>query len=71
MNKYLNPASLLLIIIGGINWLLVGVFEFNLVNYTFGNLPMVEKSVYGLVGISALYNISLFRQICSESCNKD
>ena len=71
MNKYLNPASLLLIIIGGINWLLAGVFEFNLVNYAFGNLPMVEKSVYGLVGISALYSISLFRQICSESCNKD
>ena len=47
MNKYLNPASLLLIIIWGINWLLVGAFEFNLVNYAFGNLPMVEKSVYG------------------------
>ena len=61
MNKYLNPASLLLVVIGGVNWLLVGVFEFNLVNYAFDNLSMVEKSVYGLVGISALYSTSLFR----------
>jgi uncharacterized protein len=70
MTKYLNSFSLLLIIIGGINWLLVGFFEFNLVSYLFSDLPILEKAIYALVGISALYCISLFKQVCSESCNK-
>ena len=70
MTKYLNPISLLLIIIGGVNWLLFGLFEFNLVNYLFSDLPLLEKAIYTLVGVSALYCISLFKQVCSELCNK-
>lgn len=71
MTKYLNPVFLLLTIIGGVNWLLVGLFEFNLVNYLFSSLLILEKAVYILVGISAIYCISLFKQVCLEVCNKD
>ena len=69
MNKYLNSAALLLIIIGGVNWLLVGLFEFNLVNYLFSSVPVLEKTIYTLVGISALCCISLLKQISSKLFN--
>ncbi|MDA0754171.1 MAG: DUF378 domain-containing protein [Candidatus Marinimicrobia bacterium] len=70
MNKYLNSVTLLLIIIGGVNWLLVGLFEFNLVNYLFSDVPILEKAIYTLVGISALYCISLLKQVSPELFNK-
>lgn len=69
MTKYLNPLSLLLIIVGGINWFLVELFKFNLVNYLFTSILIAEKAIYTLVGISAIYCISLFKQVCSESYN--
>ena len=45
-----------LVIVGALNWLLVA-FNFNLVNLLFGTIPMLEKLVYVLVGISALYMV--------------
>ncbi len=63
MIKYLNSVALLLIIIGGVNWLLVGLFEFNLVHYLFASLPVLEKVIYTLVGISAIYCISLLKRM--------
>lgn len=44
---------LIVLIIGGINWGLVGFFDFNLVGAIFG--PTVSRFIYGLVGICALY----------------
>ena len=49
--------TLLLVIIGAINWGLVGAFEFNLVSYLFTDLisaEIVERIIYVLVGISGL-----------------
>ena len=40
--------------IGGINWGLVGAFNFNLVNVILGSVPVVERVVYVLVGVSAI-----------------
>ena len=42
-------------IIGGINWGLVGVADFNLVNFILGFAPILERIVYILVGLSAIY----------------
>ena len=70
MTKYLNPIALLLIIKGGVNWLLIGFFEFNLVNYLFSSLPILEKAIYILIGISALYCISVLKQVSFELFNK-
>jgi len=44
-----------LVIIGGLNWGLVGAFSFNLVEKVFGAWPVVVKLVYILVGLSALW----------------
>ncbi len=53
--KFLNWLTLILIIVGGLNWLLVGLFGFDLVAKIFGDMSAVSRVVYVLVGISALY----------------
>jgi uncharacterized membrane protein YuzA (DUF378 family) len=58
--KLLNVVSLILIIIGGINWGLIGFFQFNLVNSLLGEFSMLTKIIYCLVGIASLYSISFF-----------
>ncbi len=49
--------ALVLVIVGGLNWGLVGAFGFNLVNALLGSVPTVENLVYILVGLSAVYTI--------------
>jgi uncharacterized membrane protein YuzA (DUF378 family) len=53
----LNKITLLLLIIGGLNWGLVGLFDFDLVAAIFGEMSVVSRIVYVLVGISALAQI--------------
>ena len=49
----------ILVIVGGLNWLLVGGFGYNLVESLFGAMPSLVDAVYILVGIAALYMIYL------------
>jgi hypothetical protein len=51
----LGLIALILVVIGGLNWGLVGFFSFNLVTALFGASSMLVKIVYDLVGLSALY----------------
>ena len=52
----LDWVALLLLVIGGINWGLVGLFQFDLVATLFGgSATMVSRIVYTLVGLSAVY----------------
>ncbi len=56
--RTINIITLLLIIVGGINWLLVGLFEFDLVAAIFGGQDAaLSRIVYILVGLSALWQI--------------
>jgi len=56
----LDNASLLLVIIGALNWLLVGVFQFDLVAWLFGGQgAIISRIVYTLVGAAGLWCISL------------
>lgn len=57
-----------LVIVGGLNWGLVGAFEFNLVNYLLGQWPTVERVVYGLVGLSAVFAIIKCAMMCKSCC---
>lgn len=55
----LKKIILLLVIIGGINWGLVGLFNFNLVSTIFsGGLEFIARVIYTLVGLAALYSIT-------------
>ncbi len=53
--KSLHIASFALVIIGALNWGLVGLFGFNLVQAVLGSWPSIENLVYILVGLSAVY----------------
>ena len=56
----LDRLALILIIVGALNWLLVGLFEYDLVAAIFGGeTAFISKVVYTLVGIAGLYSISL------------
>ncbi len=55
----LQKSSLILIIIGAINWGLIGLFDFNLVETLFGVDNVITKVVYALVGIAGIIDISL------------
>jgi hypothetical protein len=48
-------VALLLVIVGGLNWGLVGAFNFNLVAALFGPMSTLTRAVYVLVGLSAIY----------------
>ncbi len=57
----LDKIALLLLIIGGLNWGLVGIFQFDLVAWAFGgSAGVISRIVYVLVAISAVWCISLF-----------
>ncbi len=58
--KTLDAATMAVLVIGGLNWLLVGLFEFDLVAWIFGGMDFGETNVasrivYVLVGLCALY----------------
>ena len=58
--KVLDTIALILVIVGGINWGLIGFFQFNLVGSLFGSFSMLSRIIYALVGIASLYSISFF-----------
>lgn len=49
--------ALILVVVGGLNWGLVGAFNFDLVAWIFGAMSTLSRIVYILVGLSALYMI--------------
>ena len=56
----IDTVSLLLTIIGGINWLLVGVFQFDLVAWIFGGQgALISRIIYTVIGAAALWCITL------------
>lgn len=57
--KIIDTIALVLIIIGAINWGLIGIFNFNLVETIFGGMSIITRVIYILVGISGLWGIKL------------
>jgi uncharacterized membrane protein YuzA (DUF378 family) len=55
----LQKVALVLVIIGAINWGLIGLFDFNLVETLFGTENVISKIIYVLVGIAGIIDISL------------
>jgi uncharacterized membrane protein YuzA (DUF378 family) len=53
----INKITLLLLIVGGLNWGLVGLFSFDLVAALFGEMTMLSRLVYSLVGLSAVWQL--------------
>ncbi len=57
--KVIDKIALVLIIIGAINWGLIGFFDFDLVATIFGDMSIVSRIIYALVGVSGLWGIKL------------
>jgi len=62
--KGLHMAAFLLVIVGGLNWLLIGLLNLNLVSSILGSGSMLEKLVYILVGASAVYVLATHKKDC-------
>ena len=58
--KTLDIIALVLVIVGAINWGLIGFFQFDLVAALFGDMSGFSRTVYALVGIAGLYSLSFF-----------
>ncbi len=58
--KHLNVfdwVALILLMVGGVNWGMIGVFNVDLVSMIFGVMSILSRAIYVLVGVSALYTI--------------
>ena len=58
--KLLNYFALAITIIGAVNWGLIGLFSFNLVAFLFGDMTLLARIVYTLVGLCGLYLITFY-----------
>ncbi len=61
--KVLYYIALTLVIIGALNWLLIGIFSFDLVATLFGSMSVVSRIVYSIVGISGLISFGIYSKI--------
>ncbi len=64
--KALDYTVLTIILIGAINWGLIGFFDFDLVSSIFGQMTMLTRIIYALVGIGGLYAISYYGRMQTE-----
>ena len=55
--KWYDWLAYSLVTIGAVNWSLIGIANFNLVNWILNTMPMLEKITYIIVGLAGLYSI--------------
>lgn len=60
--RTLKIISLLLVIIGAVNWGLIGFFQFDLVSAIFGTMTMLTRIIFALVGIAGLYSLTFLAE---------
>jgi len=63
--KVLHMTAMTLVLVGALNWGLVGLLDFNLVAKVLGSGTMLEKIVYGLVGLAAVVELVTHQGICT------
>jgi hypothetical protein len=64
--KALDYTALTIVLIGAINWGLIGFFDFDLVSTLFGQMSLLTRIIYAVVGICGLYAISYYGRMNSE-----
>ncbi len=69
--KYIRFIAMLLVVIGALNWGLVGFFQYDLISDIFGGMDtMGARIIFALVGVAGLYCIGCLCQCCSCKCGK-
>jgi hypothetical protein len=61
--KSIDVVAAILLVVGGLNWGLVGLIHFDLVATLFGDTTMLSRLVYVVVGLSAIYQLSQWKAI--------
>lgn len=61
--KIANYIALTIAIIGAVNWGLIGILSFDLVAFIFGEMSMLSRIVYTLVGLAGIYLITFYGQL--------
>ncbi len=61
--KTLDVVAAILLVIGGLNWGLVGIADFNLVTYALGSMDVLARIIFTIVGLAALYQIFQWKAI--------
>jgi uncharacterized membrane protein YuzA (DUF378 family) len=64
--KIVDWIALILVIVGGLNWGLVGIFKFDLVAWIFGDMSIVARIVYILVGLAAVYTAVILTSLAKK-----
>ena len=65
--KALNYLALVLVVIGALNWALIGLFQFDLVGALFGGMSsMLSRIIFTLVGIAGLWALTFFGRLEEE-----
>lgn len=62
-SKVVDYIVLVIVFIGAINWGLIGFFKFDLVAWLLGEMTMLSRIIYGIVGICGLYLLCMFGRI--------
>lgn len=70
-NKFMDCTALTIAIIGAVNWGLVGLFSLDLVALIFGNMSLISRIIYTLVGISGLYLITFYMYTAGGTDNHE
>ena len=65
--KWFDNTALTLVIIGALNWLLVGIFKLDIVAVIFGNLTWISRIIYTIIVLCGLYLIRLYGRIGRSS----
>lgn len=64
--NWLDVVSLILIIIGAVNWGLIGFFNLDVISAIFGNMSMITRIIFSVVGIAGIYSLVLFWKLKTE-----
>ena len=67
--KGLDYTILTIAIIGAINWGLVGFFKLDLVNMIFGDMTIISRIIYAIIGLCGLYLVSLYGRVTNAMNN--
>ena len=62
-SKGFDYTALTIVIIGAINWGLIGFFNFNLVSFLFGQTGWIRRIIYAIVGLCGIYLVSAYGRI--------
>lgn len=66
-HEVIKSVTYFLVIVGALNWGLVGLFEFDLVQSLFGEMTFLTRTVYNLVGLSAIISFIMEFYVCKTA----